>query len=97
MKNTSSRKLVRLITCIALFGGLVVASATGPLKGWQTFVDDCSVTQNACVYDENGNCLGGTKTYTPGTIIDCGAATSGTCTSSACVKGQPVTYGCCAN
>lgn len=97
MKNSNIKKLVGLLTCIGLFGGLIVAKAGNGLNGWQAFNDDCSVTQNSCVYDDHGNCLGGTKTTTPGTRVDCGAATSGTCTTTDCVKGKPVTTPCCSN
>lgn len=99
MKELKYGKTIKSLTCIALlFVGLVVnVYANNPLPGWQACPVDCSVTQNSCVYDDHGNCLGGTKTTTPGTETDCGAATSGTCKVIACVKGAPSTSPCCSN
>lgn len=51
-----------------------------------------------CVYDEQGNCISGTDTYTPGTFTYCNKGLSFCTQSTQCdvaAGTQPVTVSCC--
>jgi hypothetical protein len=95
MKNSTIRKWAGLLAGVALLGVALQAGAWG--QSYQSLSVYCGKQVCACIYDDQGNCLGGTCTITPGSQIICWAAQSGSCTGTACAYGAPYTVSCCSN
>jgi hypothetical protein len=100
MKNLRAKTIGRLLMCVALLSSVVVADAggTGTVKQYQALTVDCSTTVSACVYDDQGNCLRGTKIVYPASQTMCVEAHWGNCLAQDCAStGAPVTSPCCSN
>jgi hypothetical protein len=89
------KKVVKLLACIALFGGLFNATAQVQGKNYQSYPLPCTASiTGACTTDEHGHPVG-QLTYTPGSQSMCTPSHSGSCTEGDCIaNGAPYTVAC---